>query len=64
MSRTKSFSFNSNSSGCIINNIGRNIYNEFNKIINDIHGQLFFDEDLTYQDLMYIINNRKTIENK
>jgi hypothetical protein len=65
MSRTKLFSCNSNSSGCIINdNIRHNLYDELNKILNDLHHQLFFDEDLTYDQVMFILDNRETIENK
>jgi hypothetical protein len=65
MSRTKLLSDNSNSSRCLINdNIRLNLYDEYNKIINDMKHKLFFDQDLTYQHLMFILNNRKTIENK
>jgi len=65
MSRPKLLPNNSNSSGCIINDsIRRNLDDEFNKIINDLHRQLFFDPDLTYQHRMFILDNRKTIENK
>jgi len=65
MSRTKLFFYNSNYSGSIINdNIRRQLYNEFNKILNDLHHQLFFDPHLTYQNMMVILNNGETIENK
>jgi len=65
MLRNKSSSVNSNSSPSFdINKINSNVRVEFNKIINDMKHQLFFDPDLNHQHHMYILNNRHTIEDK
>ena len=43
------------------NNLNNNVYNE---ILKNVHNQLFLNKDLTYDHLMYLINNRYTIEDR
>jgi len=65
MSRIKSLTDNFNSSGYINHdNISPNLRLEYNKIINDLQHQLFFDQDLTHEHRMFLLNNRNTIESK
>ncbi|CAF1420463.1 unnamed protein product [Rotaria sordida] len=37
---------------------------KLNNIIKNLQDQLFFDKELTYGHLMFLLNNRNTIENK
>ncbi|CAF1514658.1 unnamed protein product [Adineta steineri] len=46
----------------INNNISSNLQAECIEILNAIQNQLFFDQDLTYEHRMYILNRRHTIE--
>ena len=65
MFRTKSLSDNFNSSQSLdINQISPKLRVEYIRTINDMHHQLFFDPDLTHQHLMFLLDNRNTIENE
>ncbi|CAF1422277.1 unnamed protein product [Adineta steineri] len=63
MSQIKSLSDNLVSS-CSINdtNISPDLHKEYTKILNDIQHQLFFDPQLKYHHLEYILERRHTIE--
>ncbi|CAF1538753.1 unnamed protein product [Adineta ricciae] len=54
-----------NSSNC---SVGQDTYinlnHECQQIINDMKSQIFFDHDLEYRHLMFLLNNRTTIEYK
>ncbi|CAF3677311.1 unnamed protein product [Rotaria sp. Silwood1] len=47
-----------------LHHISPHVYVELNKIMNDMLNQLFFDKDLPYEHLMFLLNHRNTIETK
>ncbi|CAF1569455.1 unnamed protein product [Adineta ricciae] len=54
-----------NSSNCSVgHDVCINLHHECQQIINDMKSQIFFDHDLEYRHLMFLLNNRTTIEYK
>ncbi|CAF1546723.1 unnamed protein product, partial [Adineta ricciae] len=54
-----------NSSNCSVgHDIYINLNHECQQIINDMKSQIFFDHNLEYRHLMFLLNNRTTIEYK
>jgi hypothetical protein len=66
MSRTTSFSNKPIASNKIIlgSDINPNLRVEYDNICNEIQNKLFFDQDLTYDHLMFILNHQNTIEHR
>lgn len=57
--------FLANSSNCVDgHDVHINLNHECQRIINDMQRQIFFDHDLEYRHLMFLLNNRTTIEYK
>lgn len=65
MSQIKSLSDQSNSIDYTIDmHVHSDLQVYCNQIIKDIHDQLFFDQHLTNERCMYILNHRHTIESE